>query len=79
MPIITCQIRAVDSYKVRNHVMRFDVLAVPAQGDQMFVSTVNQWQASLCQRARDLNAPVTLTWKDGRYGRELVSVELVAA
>ncbi len=79
MPIITCQIRSVDGYKVRHHTTRYDVLAVPAQGDQMFVSTVNQWQAALCQRARDTATPVRLTWKDGRYGRELVDVQLVAA
>jgi hypothetical protein len=33
--------------------------------------TINAWLASLCDRARE---PVQVTWKDSRFGKDIVQV-----
>lgn len=38
--------------------------------------TVSDLKASLCERAKATNCWVDLVWKDSKYGREIVSVEL---
>lgn len=38
--------------------------------------TVSDFKASLCERAKARNCWIDLVWKDSRYGREIVSVEL---
>lgn len=41
------------------------------------VRTLKPWAASLCERARDTQQRVWVTWKDGRgQTRDLVTVEL---
>lgn len=40
------------------------------------VYTTSNWSAALCDRARALDQPVSVVWKDGRYGKELVGVTL---
>lgn len=37
-----------------------------------------QCQVSLCQRALELNLPVTVLWKDSRGWREIVEITLAA-
>lgn len=39
--------------------------------------TANDLAASLCQRAKELDRPVAVVWKDGRYGKQLVTVAIV--
>lgn len=38
------------------------------------VTTLNQWKASLCQRAVNYSAPSLVTWRKTKFGHELVSI-----
>jgi len=39
--------------------------------------TTSELAASLCQRAKELNKALSVLWKDGRYGKEIVNIDLV--
>lgn len=41
------------------------------------VETVNDFAASLCQRAQQLGKPVSVIWRDGRYGKQIVQVDIL--
>lgn len=41
------------------------------------VETVDDFAASLCQRAQQLERQVSVIWKDGRYGRQIVQVDIL--
>jgi hypothetical protein len=49
-------------------------VAYPSTTEQY--STVNPFQASLCERAKETQLPVQVTWKDSRWGRDMVAVEI---
>jgi len=38
--------------------------------------TLNQWIASLCERAKATERRLRVTWREHRFGRELVYVEM---
>jgi hypothetical protein len=40
--------------------------------------TVDHWRASLCEQAKVTGLPLQVTWRDHRFGRELVSVEIAS-
>lgn len=47
-----------------------DEISVPFQA-----STVHDLKASICQRGRETGRGVWIGWKDGRWGKEIVTVQ----
>lgn len=41
------------------------------------VRTVNDFAAAVCARAKLLERPVSVIWKDGRFGKEIVQVDII--
>ena len=41
------------------------------------VRTVNAFAASVCQRAQQLGKPVSVIWRDGRHGKQIVQVDIL--
>lgn len=41
------------------------------------VETVSDLAASVCQRAQQLEKHVSVVWKDGRYGKQIVHVDIL--
>lgn len=60
---------------------KFDVIPALAVGQLGAYSyeTFDALKASLCDQAAKQGFPIELTWKDSRYGREIVSVKKVEA
>ena len=58
---------------------RYDVYLSRAIGEPWSVQvyTRNEWQASLCLQAMKTRQAVTLGTKESRWGREIVTVDLV--
>lgn len=57
----------------------YDVIPVVAPGTSSapLFQTLNPLKASLCERAAATQQPVEIVWKDGRYGRDIVTVRLL--
>lgn len=55
---------------------RYEVslFAADAHVAHTLVTTLDQWKASLCQRAEQSHAPILVTWRKTKFGHELVSV-----
>lgn len=39
--------------------------------------TTSDLVAALCERVQQSQRPITVLWKDGRYGKEIVEVDLI--
>lgn len=78
MPIVTIQVRAVNVVPKRIAYQQFkDKYEVwPTTDTEGMYQTWNPWLASLCQRAQDLNQPITLWTRDTKYGPEIIRAEL---
>jgi hypothetical protein len=77
MPIIETPISKVQSRPVRGGT-KWDIYGAPAvSGYTPVYETWSALHASLCDRARILNQHVVMGLKDGRYGLEVVTAEIV--
>lgn len=50
--------------------------ALPMQDSLAGYQTSNAWVASLCERARDKQLPVTVLWKQSPWLRDIVEITL---
>lgn len=80
MPTEAYDVDKIFAYPVRGDQTRYDIqlLARATDVHDTIVSTLKPWAASLCQRAKDLRVPVSVGWKDSRFGPELVTVTLLS-
>lgn len=81
MPLCLISVDRVDeTATVKPHCTRFIVsgttIALPSEAVQY--ETVDRWRASVCERARETGQLVKVTWRDSRFGRELVDVEIAS-
>jgi hypothetical protein len=60
---------------LRQWVIDATLVAQPSQSLQL--ETVNDYAASLCQRAKDLNKPIAVTHVHTKYGRTLKSAHFL--
>ena len=76
METTTCDIYAVYERETRAGT-KFDVFPrVPTDSLMAPVfSTFDAHAAAQCRRAQEQRRPVTLTWQETRYGREIVTVQ----
>lgn len=77
MPMPTDRIRVLRVTKTQTRkpgLQQYHVAGVYADGRKgsWVANTLDAWMASLCERS-DI---VQVVWKDGRYGKEIVWVEL---
>ena len=83
MPIDTIQVARVTQRWVGRHTRKqqrkYDIVAALPPGSSWApqFETFNVLQASLCERAMLKGWSVRIGWKDSRYGREIVTVDLV--
>lgn len=80
MPLDLIAIERIDPVQTANpRVTAFlitgEAMDVPRRHIQ--VETINEWKASICQRAKDAGQMVWVGWKDGRCrSKEIVTVKL---
>jgi hypothetical protein len=60
---------------LRLYVITATKVTRPDMGLQL--ETVNDYAASICQRAKDLNRSVVVSWAKTRYGRTLMAAHLL--
>lgn len=60
---------------VRQYIIFANLVARPTQSLQL--QTVNDYAASLCQRAKDLNRSIAVTWTNTKYGPTLESAAFI--
>ncbi len=79
MPTEAYHVRQVFSSPTRNGLTRYEIelIACAADVHDTIVSTLSWWAASLCERAKDQHARVSVGWKDSRFGPELVTCVLL--
>lgn len=78
MPMVTFKVADVLPRPTRAG-QKWDVIPAlePGQLSAHSVATFNSFKASLCERAKALNVAVRIGWRETRYDREIVTVELV--
>lgn len=83
MPFTTIRVLRVD-YVHRNGphgpFKSYCVTGATTEGDygSFQAQTTSELAASLCQRAKELDKALSVLWKDGRYGKEIVNLNFVA-
>ena len=76
MPTEFCTVdRVLETDTARPGLTRYDVNVTSLTGTLgTSYETVDVWVAARCQRARDRREPVALTWKESRFGKQIVEV-----
>lgn len=87
MPIATFKVKSVSEPERRKHRTYqrwFKVWTIERERDDRLpiseslaaYDTMNEWHASLCERAMKLHLPVTVLWKDSPWLRQIVEITL---
>lgn len=76
MPTTAFRVTHIDSAPTRQPGVTLHVVdGVRLADDLPFqVRTVDDFKASLCARAQQLERPVSVLWRDCQYGKEIVHV-----
>lgn len=85
MPITTIAVASVTDRPVRSthlwdqrKLVKYDVQAAmePGQGFAPLYETFDPLKASLCLRAKQTGSRVTIGWRETKYGRDIITVEI---
>lgn len=81
MPLDTIYVERIDPTDTcRPGVVRFLITGRHAEADRLGSwqgTTTNQWAASVCQRAKDIQQPVAVAWQRIGPWQNIVSVDFV--
>ena len=82
MPMITIRVLRVDAVTRTGPRGAFQAYCVTGSEGADWdmgtfqAQTTSDVAASLCERAKALDRTLSVLWKDGRYGREIVTLDL---
>jgi hypothetical protein len=83
MPTTTIKVLRVDFVYRNGPYGPFKAYCVTGRTDAQWdagafqAQTTSDWAASLCQLAKDKDLTVKVVWRDGRFGREIVDLDVI--
>ena len=81
MPTTVLHVERVDKSRYTGRLVAYDdylVTGVEVGAHTVQFHTTSEWLASICQRARELERPASIDWREGRIGKHIVGVSILA-